>query len=69
MARFVERMERRWRVVEIEGQPVGEPNPANWLITEVCLSHDMNADIAKLMKMAVGETVVGGDGDVYQRMI
>ncbi len=68
MARFVERMERRWAAVQVNGLPIDVSEPY-YLITEVCLTDDMNADIATLMKHEVGEQVADIEGDVFKRVI
>ncbi|WVW77235.1 hypothetical protein Bhz55_00111 [Stenotrophomonas phage vB_SmaS_Bhz55] len=66
----IERMERRFMCIEAgEKEVTATLNEGNsWLITEVCLSDDMNADMAKLMKLAVGETVVDYVGDKFRRV-
>lgn len=69
MSRFAERMERRWIVVELAGRKIDQRDQPAWLITEVCLSDDMNADIDKLMKMNVGDTIIDYSGDTFERII
>ncbi|QIQ60814.1 hypothetical protein [Stenotrophomonas phage BUCT627] len=68
MSRFVERMERRWELVALNGRVIDQQDQPAWLITEVCLTDDMDADIAKLMNMAVGDTISDHNGDTFKRI-
>lgn len=66
---FAPREVRRWRLVKLAGMTITDHVNNSWLITEVCLSDDMDADIAKLMRMAVGDTIVDHVGDTFERFI
>lgn len=66
---FAPREARRWRLVKLAGMTITDHVNNSWIITEVILSDDMNADIAKLMRMEVGDTIVDHVGDTMQRFI
>lgn len=66
----VPREDRRFMVVEQGGKAITlNRNEGNWWrLGEVCLSDDMNADIAALMKVAVGDTITDHVGDKLKRV-
>lgn len=66
----VAREDRRFMVVERDGQPyaAGRVEGNWWHLSEVCLSDDMNADIAALMGVKLGDTITDHVGDKLKRV-
>ena len=68
-AKFVAPEARRWIVVALKGRKIDQRDQPQWLIGEVILSDDMNADRPKLMQMKVGDTILDHDGDLFERVV